>query len=174
MTHTAKHKGPKGGTTISQQKKTCGKNVSPPSKLYAKSPSWKNFNFNLYTELLLPKENFFAMGSSQTTAVYIVAKTTPLIILLATVFLLKDFHMRSLVGSMLRTKLTSIRPWKRNCSVFHLNNLKKVWQRNLTTHCFSWNTMSTRTNCILVQSYLLILSTKSHLNTESNVSKHKW
>ena len=113
------------GQLFLNKKKTCGKNVSPPSKLYAKSPSWKNFNLNLYTELLLPKENFFAMGSSQTTAVYIVAKTTPLIILLATVFLLKDFHMRSLVGSMLRTKLTSIRPWKRNCSVFYLNNLKK-------------------------------------------------
>ena len=116
---------PKRGTNISQQKKTCGKNVSPPWKLYEKSPRWKNFNFNLYTKLLLPKENFFAMVSSQTTTVYIVAKRTPLIILLATVLLLKNFHMRSLVGSMLRTKLISIRPWKRNCSVFHLNNLKK-------------------------------------------------
>ena len=76
------------------------------------------------------------MVSCQTTTVYIVTKRTPLIILLATVLLLKNFHMRSLVGSVLRTKLSSIRPWKRNCSVFHLNNLKKVWQRNLTTLLF--------------------------------------
>ena len=125
MTHTAKHKGPQKWDNYFSTKKTCGKNVSPPSKLYVESPSWKNVNLNLYSELLLPKENFFGKVSSQTTTVYIVAKRTPLTILLATVLLLKNAHMRSLVGSMLRTKLTSIRPWKRNCSVFYLNNLKK-------------------------------------------------
>ena len=63
-------------------KKMCGKNISPPSKPYVKSPSSKNFKLNLCTALLLPKENFFVMVSSQMMTVnYIVAKRTPLTIL---------------------------------------------------------------------------------------------
>jgi len=37
---------PKNGTTTFQQKRMCGKKVSPPSKLYAKNQSSKKFNLN--------------------------------------------------------------------------------------------------------------------------------
>ena len=78
---------PINGTTTFQQKRMCGKNVSPPSKRYVKSLSSKNFNLNLCNELLLQKESFFVMVYSQTMTVYTVAKGTPSIIFLAIVFL---------------------------------------------------------------------------------------
>ena len=120
MTHTAKHKGPQKWDDYFSTKKDMWKERFASLKTLCKELKLKEFQFKFIHRII------GIMVSSRTTTVYIVANKTPLSILLATVLLLKNFHMRSLVGSMLRTKHTSIRPWKRNCSVFPLNNLKKV------------------------------------------------
>ena len=92
MTHTAKHKGPQKCDDYFSTKKDVWKERFASLKTVCTEPKLKEFQFKFVDRIIVTNRDFFAMVSSQTTTVYIVANKTPLIIRLATVLVKKFSH----------------------------------------------------------------------------------
>ena len=121
MTHTAEHKGPQKRDDYFSTKKDMWKKSFVSLKTLCKEPKLKEFQFKFIHRIIATKRELFRYGiQSDDDCVYCGEQDSIEHTFSDCPFVKKFFHMRSLVGSMLRTKHTSIRPWKRNCSVFPL------------------------------------------------------